>query len=115
MFKITSASNFQNGFTILMTVDNKIVGKFLYYLDDDEGAMNSVEVISSERNKGYGKILLMKAISVANKYGIGFELDSRGLSKIQNSIYKSLQDNGFIEIVLYQISLTDKGEDFLYN
>jgi len=108
-FNITSNTEFENGFTVTLTVEGQKVGHFRYYFDEDEGAMNDVEVYTEHQGKGYGKLLTLKAMITADDYDIPFERDSRGISKAQAGVYSSLEKDGLINTS----GVTDKGYDYL--
>ncbi len=114
-YTVSSVSNFVNSFKIVMYLNNEKIGVFIYFVDpDDYIAHNSVEIYENFKNQGYGKILLLLAIKIANDNEIGFESD---ISKTieQDRAYKSLLNNGLIECVLSKCWLTDAGEDYLLN
>ena len=108
-FDITSKTDFEKGFTVRLTVEGQKAGHFRYYFDEDEGAMNDVEVYSEFQGKGYGKLLTLKAMITADDYDIPFERDSRGVSKAQRGVYNSLEKDGLINTS----GVTDKGYDYL--
>lgn len=112
-FKVSSTSNFANSFSVELYDDQKNkVGHFKYAITDD-GINSEAKVNETERNKGYGKMLLLKAIKTANDNDLDFAQDTRSVSKEQLAVYDSLKRDGYIESKGLGYILTDDGEDFL--
>ena len=104
-FLVTSQSQYRKGFTVNLVayrhdpssagqvspgeLREVPLGQFRYACTDDGGA-NSVEIEAAEQGKGYGKLLLLKAIAVGHEVNLGFESDHRGLSPRQEQVYASL-------------------------
>ena len=113
-FLVTSQSQYRKGFTVSLVayrpdpatagqaapgeLREVPLGQFRYACTDDGGA-NSVEIEAPEQGKGYGKLLLLKAIAVGHEVNLGFESDHRGLSPRQARVYASLID---AECIIHQ-------------
>ena len=63
---------------------------------DTDDVNNEAEVESRWQGQGYGKLLLMKAIDVANNHGLDFQQDIRGITDAQQNVYDSLENAGLI-------------------
>jgi len=109
-FNISSNTGFESGFTVTLSIEGQKAGHFRYYFDED-GAQNDAEVFPEFQGKGYGKLLLLKAMETAINYDIPFEADRRGISKAQEGVYKSLERDGLID----NNGITSKGYDYLEN
>lgn len=113
-FSVSSQSDFERGFTVSMTVDGKPAGSFRYYMDFDEGAQNSVEIHSDYRRRGYGTLLLLKAIETAVDQMGEFQSDIRGITAAQEQLYHKAQEQGLItSLGLGTYDITDRGLEML--
>ena len=106
--EVTSNTGFRHGFTVTLNIKGQKAGHFRYYFDED-GAQNDAEVYPQFQGNGYGKLLLLKAMVTADDYDLPFEADSRGISKAQEGVYKSLEREGLID----NNGVTDKGYNYL--
>jgi len=86
-----------NGFLVELLYNNSLVGSFHSFVDEEEGQMNDVEIDEKFRGIGLGKILLLVAINVSNNSLGFFGSDTRGLTKDQESVYKSLNNTGALK------------------
>lgn len=86
----------EKGFYLELYYNNNIVGNFHSYIDEEEGMMNDTMISPNYRNKGLGKILLVKAMDVSYSYLGGFEPDRRGVMSQQSNVYDSLIKNDII-------------------
>jgi hypothetical protein len=85
----------EKGFLIELFYNNLLIGSFHSFVDE-EGQMNDAEILEQFQNKGFGKILLLKAIDVSNLYLGYFGTDIRGITAQQQKVYDSLSKEGII-------------------
>jgi GNAT superfamily N-acetyltransferase len=96
-FNVKTTDNFKNSFQITLTVHGKHVGQFNFVRHaDTDDVNNEVEVESRFQGQGYGKLLLLKAIEVANSHRLDFQQDIRGITDAQQNVYDSLENAGYI-------------------
>jgi len=96
-FDIHTPDDFEHSFKISLTVHGKNVGQFSFVRHaDTDDVNNEVEVDSRFLNQGYGKLLLLKAIDIANNHGLDFQQDIRGITPAQQRVYDSLESTGHI-------------------
>jgi len=96
-FDVHTPDNFKTTFQITLTVHGKHVGQFNFVRHaDTDDVNNEVEVESRFLGQGYGKLLLLKAIDVANNHGLDFQQDIRGITDAQQRVYDSLENSGLI-------------------
>jgi GNAT superfamily N-acetyltransferase len=96
-FDIHTPDNFKTTFQITLTVHGKHVGQFNFVRHaDTDDVNNEVEVDGRFLGQGYGKLLLLKAIDVANNHGLDFQQDIRGVTPAQQHVYDSLENAGLI-------------------
>ena len=96
-FDVQTPDNFKTTFQITLTVHGKHVGQFNFIRHaDTDDVNNEVEVESRFLGQGYGKLLLLKAIDVANNHGLDFQQDIRGVTPAQEHVYDSLENSGLI-------------------
>lgn len=87
----------EKGFLVELYYDNNLVGEFHSFVDEEDGQMNDIEIKEDFQGKGLGKILLLVSINVSNNYLGFFQSDSRGLTKSQEYVYKSLNNVGVLK------------------
>ena len=85
------------GFLVELLFNNLLVGSFHSFVDEEYAQMNDAEIDEKFRGIGLGKILLLVAINVSNNLLGFFGSDSRGLTKDQESVYKSLNNSGVLK------------------
>jgi GNAT superfamily N-acetyltransferase len=96
-FDVHTPDNFKTTFQITLTVHGKHVGHFNFVRDaETDDVNNEVEVDGRFLGQGYGKLLLLKAIAVANDHGLDFQQDIRGITPAQQRVYDSLENAGLI-------------------
>jgi GNAT superfamily N-acetyltransferase len=96
-FTVTSPDGYKHSFQITLAVHGKHVGHFNFVRSaDTDDVNNEAEVESRWQGQGYGKLLLMKAIDVANNHGLDFQQDIRGITDAQQNVYDSLENAGLI-------------------
>ena len=96
-FTVTSPDGYQHSFQITLAVHGKHVGHFNFVRSaDTDDVNNEAEVEARWQGQGYGKLLLMKAIDVANNHGLDFQQDIRGITNAQQNVYDSLENAGLI-------------------
>ena len=96
-FTVTTPDGYTHSFQITLTVHGKHVGHFNFVRGaDTDDVNNEAEVESRWQGQGYGKLLLMKAIDVANNHGLDFQQDIRGITDAQQNVYDSLENAGSI-------------------
>ena len=96
-FTVTSPDGYKHSFQITLAVHGKHVGHFNFVRSaDTDDVNNEAEVESRWQGQGYGKLLLMKAIDVANNHGLDFQQDIRGITDAQQNVYDSLENAGMI-------------------
>jgi len=96
-FIVSSPDGYQHSFQITLAVHGKHVGHFNFVRSaDTDDVNNEAEVESRWQGQGYGKLLLMKAIDVANNHGLDFQQDIRGITDAQQNVYDSLENAGLI-------------------
>lgn len=96
-FDVHTPDNFSSGFQIKLTVHGKQVGHFNFVRDPaTDDVTNEVEVESRFQGQGYGKLLLLKAIEIANSHRLDFQQDIRGITDAQQNVYDSLENAGLI-------------------
>ena len=96
-FDVHTPDNFSSSFQIKLTVHGKYVGHFNFVRDPEtDDVNNEVEVESRFQGQGYGKLLLLKAIEVANSHRLDFQQDIRGITDAQQNVYDSLENAGYI-------------------
>ena len=96
-FTVTSSDGYKHSFQITLAVHGKRVGHFNFVRGaDTDDVNNEAEVESRWQGQGYGKLLLMKAIDVANSHGLDFQQDIRGITDAQQNVYDSLENAGLI-------------------
>jgi len=96
-FNVETPDNFKHSFQITLTVHGKYVGHFNFVRDPEtDDVTNEVEVESRFQGQGYGKLLLLKAIEVANSHRLDFQQDIRGITDAQQNVYDSLENAGYI-------------------
>jgi len=99
-----------NGVYIELYYNGILAGFFHSLLDPEEGCSNDIEVFEEFQGLGFGKILTLKMIDIFD----GFEIDSRGLSKQQSSVYDSLINKEAIEVYLSKVNLNyDKAQELI--
>ena len=111
-FEVDRTGNGQ--FVVGMYSNGKDIGTFGYALVGDE-AKNIAEVSPLQKNKGYGKLLLLKAIYTANTLNIPFYEDTQEVSIEQSRVYDSLFDSFYIMQPEHedQWYVTEEGYDYL--
>ncbi len=98
-FHINSSDNFNTAFEVNLRQGNKDVGFFAYkFFPRTNNVENDVFVHNSLRGKGYGKLLLLKAIEVAQKNDLPFKPDRNGITDEQRNVYQSLISSGQIRV-----------------
>jgi GNAT superfamily N-acetyltransferase len=96
-FTVSSLDGYQYSFQITLAVHGKHVGHFNFVRSaDTDDVNNEAEVEQRWQGQGYGKLLLMKAIDVANNHGLDFQQDIRGITDAQQNVYDSLENAGLI-------------------
>ena len=96
-FTVTTPDGYTHSFQITLAVHGKHVGHFNFVRGaDTDDVNNEAEVESRWQGQGYGKLLLMKAIDVANNHGLDFQQDIRGITDAQQNVYDSLENAGSI-------------------
>lgn len=96
-FTVTSPDGYKHSFQITLAVHGKHVGHFNFVRSaDTDDVNNEAEVESRWQGQGYGKLLLLKAIDVANNRGLDFQQDIRGITDAQQNVYDSLENAGLI-------------------
>ena len=96
-FTVTTPDGYTHSFQITLAVHGKHVGHFNFVRGaDTDDVNNEAEVESRWQGQGYGKLLLMKAIDVANNHGLDFQQDIRGITNAQENVYDSLENAGSI-------------------
>jgi GNAT superfamily N-acetyltransferase len=96
-FTVTTPDGYTHSFQITLAVHGKLVGHFNFVRDTDtDDVNNEAEVESRWQGQGYGKLLLMKAIDVANNHRLDFQQDIRGITDAQQNVYDSLENDGLI-------------------
>ena len=96
-FTVTTPDGYTHSFQITLAVHGKHVGHFNFVRGaDTDDVNNEAEVESRWQGQGYGKLLLMKAIDVANNHGLDFQQDIRGITHAQQNVYDSLENAGSI-------------------
>jgi GNAT superfamily N-acetyltransferase len=96
-FTVSSPDRYQHSFQITLAVHGKHVGHFNFVRSaDTDDVNNEAEVEARWQGQGYGKLLLMKAIDVANNHGLDFQQDIRGITDAQQNVYDSLENAGLI-------------------
>ena len=96
-FDVHTPDNFSSSFQIKLTVHGKYVGHFNFVRDPEtDDVNNEVEVESRFQGQGYGKLLLLKAIEVANSHRLDFQQDIRGVTYAQQNVYDSLENAEYI-------------------
>jgi GNAT superfamily N-acetyltransferase len=96
-FTVSSPDGYQHSFQITLAVHGKHVGHFNFVRSaDTDDVNNEAEVEQRWQGQGYGKLLLMKAIDVANNHGLDFQQDIRGITDAQQNVYDSLENAGLI-------------------
>ena len=112
-FVITSESDFDNGFTVKLYANRDLIGKYSYALDEERLSRHGVDVVPAYLNKGYGVILTLKAIQLANDHELGYSEDSLGHTADMERVYKSILRKNLATASLGQFQLTNAGETFL--
>jgi GNAT superfamily N-acetyltransferase len=96
-FTVTTPDGYTHSFQITLAVHGKHVGHFNFVRSaDTDDVNNEAEVEQRWQGQGYGKLLLMKAIDVANNHGLDFQQDIRGITDAQQNVYDSLENAGLI-------------------
>jgi len=96
-FDVRTPDNFKTSFQITLSVHGKHVGHFNFVRSSEtDDVNNEVEVESRFLGQGYGKLLLLKAIDVANSHRLDFQQDIRGITDAQQNVYDSLENAGLI-------------------
>lgn len=104
----------KGGFVVLLMVDGQAIGTFHYYKDKATGDVrNAADIDPSQQGKGYGKLLLLKAILTASEMGIDFQEDSNSMSRAQSRVYDSLADTRYIIDDDGYWYITQDGVDYL--
>lgn len=81
-----------NGFLIDLKFNDKLIGQFHSYLDEDMGGlMNDIEISSEYQGKGLGKVLTLIAMCVSETVFGFYSSDVRGLTTPQKKVYSSLE------------------------
>ena len=99
----------KNTFSVTLVLDNKIIGQYQY---DNNSNRHVAEVLPEYKGKGYGKLLLLKALEVANDIGFEFIEDESRTSEYDNLV-DSLENSGYVVRDNDQIYLTQNGLDYL--
>ena len=99
----------RNNFSITLSIGSKTIGQYEY---DNRTARHTAEVMPEYKGKGYGKLLVLKALDTANNLGFDFIEDENRTSEYDNVI-DSLENNGFIVRDMDQLYLTQDGLDYL--
>jgi GNAT superfamily N-acetyltransferase len=110
-FRVSSQSNFARGFTVELFVGNAKVGAYKYSVDEEGDAFHDVSISPEFQRKGYGTMLVLKAIQTAHDNELGYGYDSLGQTKDFDALQQSLAANGLV----HNSALTDKGEDALFD
>jgi hypothetical protein len=110
-FSVSSQSNFERSFKLLLSDNGATVGSYSYVVDD-EGATHGVDIVAGMQGKGYGQMLTLKAIQLANTYELGYEFDRLGQTKQMDQVYAALHRKGLVTGGLTLV-LTNDGEDAL--
>jgi len=92
-----------------LSVDNKVVGQYQY---NNQTNRHIAEVLPEYKGKGYGKLLVLKALDIANDLGFDFIEDESRTSEYDNVI-DSLENNGLLVRDEEQLFLTQQGLDYL--
>jgi len=111
LWHINSYDNFETAFEIDLVIDGKDIGFFSYQYDPEQDTVeNDIRIINdSERGRGYGKLLLLKAIETAQQHNLPYKRDHRGTSPAQSRVYSSLINDGIIKVEYDKtITLTGK-------
>ena len=93
----------QEKFITTLQLDQKEIGSFLFtryrHAQNKKRTMvnNYSSIDAAFRNLGYGKILLLAAISTADHYRIIFEKDNSGVTPQQRSVYDWLVKSGYVK------------------
>lgn len=99
----------KNTFSISLSIDNKVVGQYQY---NNQTNRHIAEVLPEYKGKGYGKLLVLKALDTANDLGFDFIEDESRTSEYDNVI-DSLENNGLLVRDEEQLFLTQQGLDYL--
>ena len=101
----------KNSLSVTLVLDNKVIGQYQY---DNNTNRHTAEVIPEYKGKGYGKLLLLKALEVANDLGFEFVEDESRTSEYDNLV-DSLENSGYVVRDDDQIYLTQNGLDYLHS
>jgi GNAT superfamily N-acetyltransferase len=86
------------GFCIDLLDGNRLVGQYHYFIDPEFGEVASdVEIDADYQHRGFGKIMLLLAIDVANSLVGDFHSDRRGTTDAQKRVYQSLRSSGIVD------------------
>jgi hypothetical protein len=110
-FKVSSSNRYKISFKVSLLFKDEQIGYFIYTHDDTPS--HSTEIKKEFRNKGFGKLLLLKAIWVGNKTKLGFYPDGDFISESQNKVYNSLLTKKLIKGNQFGMQITKKGAKFL--
>ena len=99
----------KNNFSVVLSINGKTVGQYEY---DNQTNRHTAEVMPEYKGKGYGKLLVLKALDTANNLGFDFIEDESRTSEYDNVI-DSLENNGYIIRNEEQLFLTQQGLDYL--
>lgn len=100
------------GFVLTMYLENRSIGKYASYLDleNENMPVQDIELDSSERGKGLGKLLALVGIYQDVLLLGGHTEDERFVSSDLRKVYNSLKRDGFIKEGYFgQWDITDKG------
>jgi hypothetical protein len=98
-----------------MYISGQKIGQVISgYNEEEEQPESDVDIIESQRNKGYGKILLLKKIQMDYELLGRHSMDARGLTEDMGRVYNSLERDGYIQSKFFGIyELTPKGQKYL--
>jgi GNAT superfamily N-acetyltransferase len=99
----------KNSLSVRLILDNEVIGQYQY---DNNSNRHLAEVLPKYKGKGYGKLLLLKALEVANDLGFEFIEDESRTNEYDNLV-DSLENSGYVVRDNDQIYLTQNGLDYL--
>ncbi len=97
--------------TLLLKIDEEIVGYLIYWITFDSATINRIGVIDKARNKGYASLLIKESEKYLKKENVEFyTLEVRESNIAAINLYKK---NGF-SIITKKIKYYEDGENALY-
>lgn len=105
-FKISTGPS---SFSINMSMGGKELGNYQY---SEKTNRHIVEIYPEFRSKGYGKLLILKALETASKLDMNF-IEDESRTKMYDDVIDSLENSGLVIRNNEYLHLTQKGLHYL--